>query len=72
MKTFDKNIGPDEATHDEPPHLDLHYLHSDLWILNIIQLGQNIFKINLGELSKYFKCKFTLLIFGAQRIKMMY
>ena len=26
----------DEVAHDEPPHLDLHYLPSGLWILSMI------------------------------------
>ena len=33
----------DELAHDEPPHLDLSCLPSNLRILNMIQLGLNIF-----------------------------
>ena len=30
------SVNPDEVAYDEPPHLDLHYLHASLWILSMI------------------------------------
>ena len=30
--------------HDEPPHLDLHYLPSSLWIFNMIYLSLTFFE----------------------------
>ena len=40
---FANSVDPDEVAHNEPPHLDLHCLPSSLRILNMIQLGLNIF-----------------------------
>ena len=40
---FANSVDLDEVAHTEPPHLDLHYLPSSLWILNMIWLGLNIF-----------------------------
>ena len=37
------SVDGDEVANNEPPHLDLYCLHSSLWILNMIQYGQNIF-----------------------------
>ena len=37
------SIEPDEAAHNKPPHLDLHYLPHYHWILNMISLGQHVF-----------------------------
>ena len=36
---FANSVDPDEAAHYEPPHLGLHCLLSNLYILNIIWLG---------------------------------
>ena len=45
MKTaeFANSVDLDEVAHHEPPHLDLQCLPSSLLILNMIQLGLNIF-----------------------------
>ena len=43
MVEFANSAGPDEAPHNEPPHLDLQCLPSSLQILNMIYLGQNPF-----------------------------
>ena len=40
---FANSIDPDEAAHNELPHLELHCLPSCLRILNMIQVGQNGF-----------------------------
>ena len=40
---FANSVDLDEVAHNEPPHLDLHCLPSSLWILNMMQLGLNIF-----------------------------
>ena len=42
---FMNSVDPDEVAHDEPPHQDLHCLSSILWILNIIELENEIFEI---------------------------
>ena len=41
---FANSVDLDEVAHNEPPHPDLHCLLSNLQILNMIQLGHNIFE----------------------------
>ena len=41
---FANRVDLDEVAHDELPHLDLSCLPSYLRILNMIQLGLNIFE----------------------------
>ena len=41
---FAISVDLDEVAHNEPPHLDLHCLPSSLSILNMIELGLNIFR----------------------------
>ena len=33
---FANSIDIDEVAHHEPPHLDLHFLPSNLWLFNMI------------------------------------
>ena len=40
---FPNSVDLDEVAHNEPPHLDLHCFPTRLCILNMIQLGRNIF-----------------------------
>ena len=40
---FANSVDLDEVAHNEPPHLELHCLPSCLRILNMIQLGLDIF-----------------------------
>ena len=40
---FANSIDPDEVAQNEPPHLEFHCLHSTVYILNIIKLGQDFF-----------------------------
>ena len=40
---FANGVDLDEVAHIEPPHLDLHCLHSSLLILIMIRLELNIF-----------------------------
>ena len=48
-------IDPDEMAHNEPPHLDLPCLPSNLWILSMIWYGQNFF-------VEIRRCKFCCLL----------
>ena len=43
MAEFANSEDLDVMAHNEPPHIDLHYLPSSLWIFNMIYLGLNIF-----------------------------
>ena len=43
MAEFADSEDLDVMAHNEPPHIDLHYLPSSLWIFNMIYLGLNIF-----------------------------
>ena len=40
---FANSVDLNEVAHHEPPHLDLHCLHSSLKNLNVIQLGLKFF-----------------------------
>ena len=42
MAEFANSVDLDEVAH-EPPHLDIHFWSSSIWILNMIELGLNIF-----------------------------
>ena len=33
---FANSVDPDEVAHNEPPHLNLHCLILDIWILHLI------------------------------------
>ena len=59
---FANSVDLDEVAHFEPPHLDLHYLPSSLWILSMIWLG-------LHFCFKICRRKFCRLLFGSERVK---
>ena len=42
---FTDSVDPDEAAHNEPPHLDLHCLSSSVSVLNMVQLDVTIIEI---------------------------
>ena len=43
LAEFANSLDLNEVAHNEPPHLDLHSLPANLWILNMIWFGLNIF-----------------------------
>ena len=47
---FANSVDPDEAAHNELPHLDLHCFPTSLWILNTIQLN-NVSFFNFADLN---------------------
>ena len=53
---FANSVDLNEAAHNEPPHLDLHCLHSGPWILNIIWHGRNSFQS--FQMKIFFLCLF--------------
>ena len=46
---FANSVDLSEVAHHEPPHLDLHCLHSSLWILNMINFGLNTFFFKFAD-----------------------
>ena len=56
------SVDQDEAAHNEPPHLGLHCLHSNVWIFNITKLGRNSFR-NFADVH------FDVFFFGVFRVK---
>ena len=62
IANFANSIDPDEAAHNEPPHLDLHCLSSNLGIFNTEY-------IELCTFLKVCKHRFCRLLFGTKRVK---
>ena len=65
ISEFANNEDLDEVAHNEPSHLDLHSLSSNLRMLNMIKLGPNNF-------LKICRQKFCHLLFGSERVKTIF